>query len=107
MMLVMTMRVMLVLIMLIMIKMMMMMMMIRMRREHLDPGHHLCKDQPNIDHLDVSLRQNISLYKSLCLSTVWGRLLETLMNKVVRTRRDVRFTVTIASKKKSLKKLVA
>ena len=102
MMLVMTMRLMLVLI---MIKMMMMM--IRMRREHLDPGHHLCKDQPNIDHLDVSLRQNISLYKSLCLSTVWGRLLETLMNKVVRTRRDVRFTVTIASKKKSLKKLVA
>ena len=105
MMLVMTMRVMLVLIMLIMIKMMMMM--IRMRREHLDPGHHLSKDQPNIDHLDVSLRQNIDLYKSLCLSTVWGRLLETLMNKVVRTRRDVRFTVTIASKKKSLKKLVA
>ena len=102
MMLVMTMRVMLVLI---MIKMMMMM--IRMRREHLDPGHHLCKDQPNIDHLDVSLRQNIDRYKSLCLSTVWGRLLETLMNKVVRTRRDVRFTVTIASKKKSLKKLVA
>ena len=96
------MRVMLVLIMLIMIKMM-----IRTRREHLDPGHHLCKDQPNIDHLDVSLRQNIDLYKSLCLSTVWGRLLETLMNKVVRTRRDVRFTVTIASKKKSLKKLVA
>ena len=95
----------LVLIMLIMIKMMVMM--IRMRREHLDPGHHLCKDQPNIDHLDVSLRQNIDLYKSLCLSTVWGRLLETLMNKVVRTRRDVRFTVTIASKKKSLKKLVA
>ena len=95
------------LIMLIMIKMRMMMMMIRMRREHLDPGHHLCKDQPNIDHLDVSLRQNIDLYKSLCLSTVWGRLLETLMNKVVRTRRDVRFTVTIASKKKSLKKLVA
>ena len=105
MMLVMTMRVILVLIMLIMIKMMVMM--IRMRREHLDPGHHLCKDQPNIDHLDVSLRQNIDLYKSLCLSTVWGRLLETLMNKVVRTRRDVRFTVTIASKKKSLKKLVA
>ena len=105
MMLVMTMRVMLVLIILIMIKMMMMM--IRMRREHLDPGHHLCKDQPNIDHLDVSLRQNIDRYKSLCLSTVWGRLLETLMNKVVRTRRDVRFTVTIASKKKSLKKLVA
>ena len=99
MMLVMTMRVMLVLIMLIM--------MIRMRKEHLHPGHHLCKDQPNIDHLDVSLRQNIDLYKSLCLSTVWGRLLETLMNKVVRTRRDVRFTVTIASKKKSLKKLVA
>ena len=104
-MLVMTMRVMLVLIMLIMIKMRIMM--ITMRREHLDPGHHLCKDQPNIDHLDVSLRQNIDLYKSLCLSTVWGRLLETLMNKVVRTRRDVRFTVTIASKKKSLKKLVA
>ena len=99
------MRVILVLIMLIMIKMMVMM--IRMRREHLDPGHHLCKDQPNIDHLDVSLRQNIDLYKSLCLSTVWGRLLETLINKVVRTRRDVRFTVTIASKKKSLKKLVA
>ena len=29
------------------------------------------------------------------------------MNKVVKTRREVRFTVTIASKKKSLKKLVA
>ena len=29
------------------------------------------------------------------------------MNKVVRTRRAVRFTVTTASKKKGLKKLVA
>ena len=29
------------------------------------------------------------------------------MNKVVKTRREVKFTVTIASKKKSLKKLVA
>ena len=30
-----------------------------------------------------------------------------LMKRVVRTRREVRFTVTTASKKKSLKKLVA
>ena len=34
-------------------------------------------------------------------------MLETLMNKVVKTRREVRLTVTTASKKKSLKKFVA
>ena len=33
--------------------------------------------------------------------------METLINKVVRTRRAVRFTVTTASKKKGLKKFVA
>ena len=37
---------------------------------------------------------------------VEGRILATLMNKVVRTRSAVRLTVTTASKKKGLKKLV-
>ena len=38
---------------------------------------------------------------------VVGRVFETLINKVVKTRRAVKLTVTIASKKKSLKKFVA
>ena len=38
---------------------------------------------------------------------VGGRDLDTLMNRVVNTSREVRFTVTTASKKNGLKKLVA
>ena len=37
---------------------------------------------------------------------VLGRLLETEINMVTRTNMEVRFTVTTASKKKSLKKFV-
>ena len=48
-------------------------------------------------------RTKISQISIILTYAVFGKLFETLMKRVVKTRRLVRFTVTMASKKKALK----
>jgi hypothetical protein len=48
-------------------------------------------------------RKNISQISIILMYAVFGKLFETLMKRVVKTRRLVRLTVTMASKKKALK----
>ena len=75
----------------------------------------------NIDSLarmvDLSLMKSMKVWRRTSVKgTSWekisqmsirGSFPDKLMNKVVRTRRAVRFTVTTASKKKGFTKLVA
>ena len=49
---------------------------------------------------------NISQISIIFTYDVGGRLCDTLIKRVVKTKRAVRLTVTTASKKKSLKKFV-
>ena len=75
--------------------------------KNLNPGDKLCKYQPYVDQFDIcclgeAVTHTVHIHNQEELSRMFN-----LMKRVVRTRREVRFTVTTASKKKSLKKLVA